>query len=154
LPDEELAKRLKVAPEDVSRAQPSFGSKRSLTIQGSGPLFRQSSGAMYQKAVSSPKASALSIVSAVCMNDVQIADSKEVEVLVLRTNILSYLPEPEKDKIYEDIARLQEPDKPASVTEIVQRKADERKWDGFRTRLVQDIRKVQYMDRHRGVYKR
>jgi hypothetical protein len=56
--------------------------------------------------VSSPKASALSIVSAVCINDVQIADSKEVEVLVLRTNILSYLPEPEKDKIYEDIARL------------------------------------------------
>lgn len=75
-------------------------------------------------------------------------------MLILKTNILGYLPEQEKDKIYEDIARLMDPDKPDSVANIVQRQTDERKWDGFRTRLVQDIRKVQYMDRHRGVYKR
>jgi len=75
-------------------------------------------------------------------------------VLILKTNILGYLPEQEKDKMYEDIARLLDPDKPDSVANIIQRQTDERKWDGFRTRLVQDIRKVQYMDRHRGVYKR
>ena len=75
-------------------------------------------------------------------------------MLILKTNILGYLPEQEKDKMYEDIARLLDPDKPDSVANIIQRQTDERKWDGFRTRLVQDIRKVQYMDRHRGVYKR
>lgn len=75
-------------------------------------------------------------------------------MLILKTNILSYLPEQEKDKIYEDIAKVCDPDKPDSITKIIQRKTDERKWDGFRTKLVQDIRKVQYMDRHCGVYKR
>ena len=84
----------------------------------------------------------------------KIADSKEVEVLILKTNILSYLPEQEKDKIYEDIAKFLDADKPDSITKILEARVDDKKWDGYRTKLVKDIRKSQYMERHRGVYKR
>ena len=69
------------------------------------------------------------------------AESKEVEVLILKTNILSYLPETEKDKIYEDIAKMSEPDKPSSISEILRIKGENNKWEGFRARLVKDIRK-------------
>lgn len=76
-----------------------------------------------------------------------------MEVLILKTNILNYLPESEKDKIYIDIAKVCDPDKPNSITKIMDFKNEDRKWEGFRTRLVQDIRKSQYMERHRGVNK-
>lgn len=86
---------------------------------------------LYQKTVKNLKASALSII----------ADSKEVEVLILKTNILNYLPEQEKDKIYEDLAKVCDPDKPSSLSEIMKIKAENKKWEGFRAKLVNDIKK-------------
>jgi hypothetical protein len=35
-----------------------------------------------------------------------VADSNQVEVFILRWNILTFLPEHEKDKIYTDIIKL------------------------------------------------
>jgi hypothetical protein len=51
------------------------------------------------------------------------------------------LPETEKDKIYEDIAKMREPDKPSSISDILKVKGENTKWEGFRARLVKDIRK-------------
>ena len=62
-------------------------------------------------------------------------------MLILKTNILNYLPEQEKDKIYEDIAHINDPDKPSSLTEIMKIKNESKKWQGFREQLVKDIRK-------------
>lgn len=73
--------------------------------------------------------------------------------MILQPNILNFLPEQEKDKIYSDIARICDPDKPSSLTEIMKVKSETKKWEGFRARLVKDIRKTQYMDRHKGAYK-
>ena len=78
-------------------------------------------------------------------------------MLILRSNILSFLPEHEKDKIYTDIsARVTggDPDKPSSISEVMNVKGESKKWEHFRVRLVKDIRKSQYMERHKGVYKR
>ena len=102
---------------------------------------------LFKAALKNLKTSALSVV----------ADSKEVEVLILRSNILSFLPEHEKDKIYTDIASRMtggDPDKPSSITEVMNVKGESKKWEHFRVRLVKDIRKSQYMERHKGVYKR
>jgi hypothetical protein len=77
--------------------------------------------------------------------------------LILRSNILSFLPENEKDKIYTDIAARVtggDADKPSSITEVMNVKGESKKWEDFRVRLVKDIRKSQYMERHKGVYKR
>ena len=89
---------------------------------------------LFRAALANLKTSALSII----------ADSKEVEVLILRSNILTFLPENEKDKIYTDIAsRVNggDPDKPSSITEVMKVKTESHKWDKFRVRLVKDIRK-------------
>jgi lipopolysaccharide export system protein LptC len=113
-------------------------------IMSTKPYFNQPTLNLFRETVKNLKASALSII----------AESKEVEVLILKTNILSYLPETEKDKIYTDIAKVNDPDKPASMSEIMRIKNSEKKWEGFRSRLVKDIRKSQFMDRHKGALKR
>jgi hypothetical protein len=85
-----------------------------------------------------------------------------VEVLILRWNILTFMPENEKDKIYTDIVNFNkagkyggaDPDKPSSITEVMKIKNSTKKWEGYRVKLVDGIRKSQYMDRHKGVYKR
>lgn len=62
-------------------------------------------------------------------------------MLILKTNILSCLPETEKDKIYGDIAKINDPDKPSSLSQIMRIKSENKKWEGYRERLVKDIRK-------------
>ncbi len=130
-----------------------FSLKKNETLKkqkpGDKPVFNQSekTKSLFKAALINLKTSALSIV----------ADSKEVEVLILRSNILSFLPENEKDKIYTDIAARVtggDADKPSSITEVMNVKGESKKWEDFRVRLVKDIRKSQYMERHKGVYKR
>ena len=66
LPDEEIAKRIKPAPEDVQRYQMNEAFTRRLSeIQKQPsvePVFNKSVAALYANSVSNLKASALSIV--------------------------------------------------------------------------------------------
>jgi hypothetical protein len=78
-----------------------------------------------------------------------IADSNLVEVLILRSNILTFMPENEKDKIYTDIVKLNkkgkyggaDPDKPSSITEVVKIKNGAKRWEGYRVKLIDAVRK-------------
>jgi hypothetical protein len=142
LPDDEISKRIQADPEDLSKSmQMESVGHAALSIKraanqsgakgGARPAFSQPTIHLFRDALRNLKASALTIV----------AESKEVEVLVLKTNILACLPETEKDKIYEDIARISDPDKPYSLSQIMRIKSENKKWEGFRERLVKDIRK-------------
>jgi hypothetical protein len=163
LPDDEIMKRLKPDEEDMAKALVAAAASINLSplINKEGgdkpkplstnPVFSQNNSkhlSLYRASLTNLKTSALSVI----------ADSNQVEVLILKPNILSFLPEHEKDKIYEDIVKNNahhgDADKPSSISEIMRVKVENKKWEGYRMRLAKDIRKSQYMDRHKGVYKR
>ena len=89
------------------------------------------------------KMSLLTIVSCNAIYTLlQVADSTEVEVMLLRPNTLNYLPEQEKEYLFQDIARtVKDADRPSSLVEIFKKKENNKKWEGFRARLVEEIRK-------------
>ncbi|CDW79852.1 tpr repeat-containing protein [Stylonychia lemnae] len=152
LPNEEIVKRIQIDPEDKKRGQIMSVFSRRSTIRkmlnnfkkNEGPQFNQVYMNLFRKLIKNQKTSSLSVF----------ADSNEVEVLIFKPNVLNYMPEDQKDSLFEDISKNIDADNPSSLSNILRQKSESQGWDKLKEDLVQNMRKSQFMERHKGVYKR
>ena len=57
-------------------------------------------------------------------------------MLVFKPTIIDYLPENLKASLYDDIAKVVDPDKPSSLTEILKKMMDQKNWEKYREAFV------------------